>query len=980
MITATIDLPVHNGGVVMVAGTVDFNDAYSNDAGSTLRLWYNSNWGASINFSSGFTNNGYIEMVNTYSTSNTRLNSPYGPIVNSPTGTIVSTGTSGLSYIQAEFDNQGTVDIDHYLQLNYSAANHTNSGTINATGGWMVINQAASFTNTGDIVIDSGYVFDVNNNVTFNFNSGSISGEGTLDFYYATINWVPAFDWEGSLVLAYSTLTISDSMLIQHRTPMTGSTVNGTGNITVTDTLALGSSTIDVPVHNSGVITISGGNDFNGDYTNDEGSVLYLWYTSNAGAVVNIPDGFTNNGHIELVNTYSTATTRLNSPNGPIVNSPTGTIVSTGTSGLSYIQAEFDNQGTVDIDHYLQLNFASANHTNSGSINATGGWLVINQTGTTPSFTNTGTMVVDSGYVLDVNGGAFNYPSGSITGQGTIDFNAVTATWVPKLAWPGSLILYSSTLTISDSLLIQNLTPVSYSTIDGTGNILVSDTLALIGTTIDVPVHNSGVITATVGNDFNEGYTNDPGSTLRLWYTSNAGAVVNVDSGFTNNGHIELVNTYSTATTRLNSPNGPIVNSPTGTIVSTGTSGLSYIQAEFDNQGTVDIDHYLQLNYSSANHTNSGTINATGGWLVINQSGTTPSFTNTGTVVVDSGYVLDVNGGDFDNQATGTLAGSGTIDLTGSVTSFTNAGIISPGMSPGALTITGMDLIQQPTSKIYIEIGETTSGDFDSLHVSADVTKGGLLSIDLYNGYFPEVGDSIVFLSANSVTGNFDSLNLQIGGIVFDTVSTGNAVSLVCIQADNYDPTIALDSTISFDANNSAEVDLWTAADDPESPDSLLTFGFATDNDSLIVAFDSATGVMTLTSDPTYAGTVELVVSVTDPQGASAADTVLVTVIGAQAADDETGATLPQRFALRQNYPNPFNALTVISYDLPYMSHVTIDVYNILGGKIETLVDAQQPAGNHQVVWNANDRASGVYFYRIQTGEFTETRKMLLLK
>jgi hypothetical protein len=147
-----------------------------------------------------------------------------------------------------------------------------------------------------------------------------------------------------------------------------------------------------------------------------------------------------------------------------------------------------------------------------------------------------------------------------------------------------------------------------------------------------------------------------------------------------------------------------------------------------------------------------------------------------------------------------------------------------------------------------------------------------------------------------------------------------------------------------------------------------------------MVAFDSSSGIMTLTSDPAYAGTVELVVSVTDPQGGSAADTVLVTVIGAQAADDETGATLPVRFVLRQNYPNPFNASTVINYALPYTSHVTIDVYNILGGKIETLVDTQQPAGNHQVVWKVKGRSSGIYFYRIKTGEFTETKKMVLLK
>ncbi|MEW5922366.1 MAG: peptidoglycan DD-metalloendopeptidase family protein [Candidatus Zixiibacteriota bacterium] len=89
---------------------------------------------------------------------------------------------------------------------------------------------------------------------------------------------------------------------------------------------------------------------------------------------------------------------------------------------------------------------------------------------------------------------------------------------------------------------------------------------------------------------------------------------------------------------------------------------------------------------------------------------------------------------------------------------------------------------------------------------------------------------------------------------------------------------------------------------------------------------------------------------------------------------------LPSGFSLSRNYPNPFNPTTVISFSVPEATHVRLDVYNILGQKVETLMDADQPAGEHTITWDAAKYASGVYFYRIQTAEVTETKKMLLLK
>ena len=93
-----------------------------------------------------------------------------------------------------------------------------------------------------------------------------------------------------------------------------------------------------------------------------------------------------------------------------------------------------------------------------------------------------------------------------------------------------------------------------------------------------------------------------------------------------------------------------------------------------------------------------------------------------------------------------------------------------------------------------------------------------------------------------------------------------------------------------------------------------------------------------------------------------------------------SGPEVPDVFALNQNYPNPFNPSTEISFGLPVASHVDLTIYNVLGQKVETLVDREMEAGSHTVTWNADKVSSGVYFYRITAKDFTETKKMLMLK
>lgn len=94
----------------------------------------------------------------------------------------------------------------------------------------------------------------------------------------------------------------------------------------------------------------------------------------------------------------------------------------------------------------------------------------------------------------------------------------------------------------------------------------------------------------------------------------------------------------------------------------------------------------------------------------------------------------------------------------------------------------------------------------------------------------------------------------------------------------------------------------------------------------------------------------------------------------------EVEISIPLEYALAQNYPNPFNPSTIISYSIPEAGFVNLKLYDVLGNEIKSLVNAQQEAGKYELIFDASGLASGVYYYRIQSGEFTSTKKLMLMK
>jgi len=90
--------------------------------------------------------------------------------------------------------------------------------------------------------------------------------------------------------------------------------------------------------------------------------------------------------------------------------------------------------------------------------------------------------------------------------------------------------------------------------------------------------------------------------------------------------------------------------------------------------------------------------------------------------------------------------------------------------------------------------------------------------------------------------------------------------------------------------------------------------------------------------------------------------------------------TVPDKFSLHQNYPNPFNPATTIKFDIRTAAFTKLTVFDVLGREIQTLVNEVLKTGSYSLVLDGSEYNSGVYFYRLASGDFTETKRMLMVK
>ena len=249
-------------------------------------------------------------------------------------------------------------------------------------------------------------------------------------------------------------------------------------------------------------------------------------------------------------------------------------------------------------------------------------------------------------------------------------------------------------------------------------------------------------------------------------------------------------------------------------------------------------------------------------------------------------------------------------------------------------------------------------------------TSGNLYATDFYNGKIYKIRMSDYAASIFVDTGLGDP-----NGIVFDI--RHNRLLTAC-QNDVGRPIKAVSLE---DSSVSVLVYTYLSGVDGLAFDNEHRLYFSSWQTNCVYRYDSAyVEPPELVSDAGYSGPADIFINrlqnmlcVPDFYN----DRIEFVQLLPSAVDDNI---IPSRSFLARNYPNPFNAQTLIQYFLPMQSMVSIDILDILGRKIETIDAGIKPAGKHQVLWNADDLSSGIYFYKIQAGDYGETKKMLLIK
>lgn len=306
--------------------------------------------------------------------------------------------------------------------------------------------------------------------------------------------------------------------------------------------------------------------------------------------------------------------------------------------------------------------------------------------------------------------------------------------------------------------------------------------------------------------------------------------------------------------------------------------------------------------------------------------------------------------------------------------------------SPGSLSLQAGSLSPNPF-QVTADIFNTTSSAISPLVINVSSTNGVVVAsgpTDTTISSFP--GGSQLKLTwsllANKDSSGFGLLNLIMLSNYLDT----NSLVIGILVPDTVAPPIPQSFSVKTDSSHPGQATLtWT----PDSARDLAGYKiyYSVDSTNLLLGTGAKQG-----NSPIYVSDVDSFVVNGLPGGAnywfavSSFDYSMnesprsLPMMQFVVLKVRGGEFTPKTFALFQNYPNPFNPTTNIDYQLPSNSHVKLDVFDLLGREVGTLVNREQTAGSYTVSFDASDLPSGVYFYRITAGGFRAVRKLVLLK
>lgn len=235
-------------------------------------------------------------------------------------------------------------------------------------------------------------------------------------------------------------------------------------------------------------------------------------------------------------------------------------------------------------------------------------------------------------------------------------------------------------------------------------------------------------------------------------------------------------------------------------------------------------------------------------------------------------------------------------------------------------------------------------------------------------------GSNLIFSSVQDTSGSAEII-VEASDVAGNTVSDTLSVTVTPVNDLPY--VVELPDTLTFKVGEVFNFTIDTAFADVEDKLGELSFTVSVNPTDILLGFDPNTYSITLNS-PSYVGFGEIRLTVEDSEGGQL-EVVLVIEVEI-ATSNALMADIPTNFELQQNYPNPFNPSSNIRFGLPESGEVRLDVYNMLGQRVATLVNQKMQAGWHSVTFDASGLSSGTYIYRITSGDFVQTKKMMLIK
>jgi PKD repeat protein len=903
----------------------------SGDIGADQTVWIRGNGqpgSANITALNGFINAGIIRLESRVAGYESDLTIANGVLTN--TGIInVNQGTGGPRIISGTLVNQGAVNV---------SSNTTFKGT---------------FSNLATLTIDSARTMSfLNNTDVFNQNAGTIAGKGILELRNgATMNFN-----SGATTGAAPTLTNAK--------------------------LNFGPSAIGIATF------IMQGNQPTSQLSGDIGAEQTVWIRGNGqpgSANITAPNGFTNAGVIRLESQVAGYESDLTIANGVLAN--TGVInVNQGTGGPRIISGTLVNQGAVNV---------SSNTTFKGT------------------FSNLATLTIDSARTISFlnNTDVFNQNAGTIAGKGvlelkdgaTLNFNSGATTGATPILTNAKLNFGTSATGVA-TFIMQGNQPTSQLSGD-------------IGAEQTVWIRGNG----------------QPGS-----------ANITALNGFTNAGVIRLESQVAGYESNLTIANGDTLTNTGAIDANPGTGGNRVITGQVDNQGSLNVNHDLRINgtfitdgilgiglgpanneFDQLQVSGSATL---GGTLNLNVApGFNPPF-NTAYQILTCSSRTDtfatVNGRDLGPGKRFRVIYNPTNVTLQVAPEEAIAGLTATNTSPTPFdSVTTLRVTITAGSNVsYVwDFGDGTTGNgrvvthtyaaagnYTAI-VTATNTLGSATDTTVVNIFIVPIAgltatnnsptplDSVTTLTASVAAGSRVNYTWDFGD---GTTGNGRVITHTYAEAGNY-AAIVTATNAANSATDTTIVNIFivpiagliASNNSPTPLDSATTFT-ATVTAGSRVSYtwnfgDGATGTGRVVTH-TYAAAGNYTAIVMAANAVSTLTDTSNVIITPRTSVEESENGMPTAFMLSQNYPNPFlsgaksrtagNPSTTIRYAIPKAVDVTVKVYNLAGNEIETLVSEKQPAGEHAIRWNPVGLPSGIYFYRLQAGEFTATRKLVLVR